>query len=655
MPPLDSYPQLLNLGIVAHVDAGKTTLTERLLYAAGASDRIGRVDHGDTVTDSDALERERGITIRTAVAALTLGDLQVNLIDTPGHADFVAEVERALTVLDGVILVVSAVEGVQAHTRVLIKVLLRLELPFLIFVNKIDRRGARDRELITELDRLLPSPTIPLVAATDLGTPAAAAHSLLAETSDQVAERLAEVDDRLLTDYLTGRWPPPAQLLTDRLRTLVRQRAVHPLYLGAALSGTGVESLIAGLPLLAPDQVHAGTFHAEIFKVANTAAGRIGYARVDSGRLRRRSRVIRYRRTVHGAIEQDRQLITEVARFHRGGATCNEPAGPGDIATIIGIRDLRIGDQLGEWRPTAAVTGFRRPGLEAVVSAGDPRDGVDLRKALRILTDEDPLINARLDDHDQRLTISLYGEVQRQVITERLRREYGIEVRFSAPTPAYLEQVVGTGLSDRGFGAFGFAAGVGLRIEPAPLDAPLQCDREVEHGALPRAFFTAITDTVAAALRQGPFGWPVTGCRVVITATDYASAGTTGGDFRNLVPLVLAEALTQAGTRVCEPYSSVEIDLPATAAGPALALLGRLRAVEQQPRFGTDSGTIEAVLPTGHTAELEAQLEALTAGHGVVAAQPAGHRPMAKPWPRRLRTDDNPYLPADYLRQLNLR
>ncbi|GAB3740307.1 elongation factor G [Microlunatus parietis] len=662
---MDCHPsQLLNLGVVAHVDAGKTTLTERLLYAAGASDRVGRVDHGDTVTDNDELERERGITIRTAVAALTLGDLQVNLIDTPGHTDFVAEVERAMAVLDGVILVVSAVEGVQAHTRMLIKVLLRLGLPFLIFINKIDRVGARDHDLITELNRLLPVPTLPLAAATALGTPAASARSLLDDAPAQVAEQLAGFDDQLLGEFVANRWPPTTQLLIDRLRSMVLQCAVHPVFLGSALAGSGVAPLIAALPLLAPDRHSTGSAHGEVFKVVTTPRGRLGYVRIDSGQLGRRTRIDRFRRTAEGTIEQDRQLITDVSRFHRGGETSNEPAGPGDIAVISGIRDLRIGDQLGAWQPNAAASGFRRPGLEAVVTARNAADGIALREALRILTDEDPLINARFDDHDQRLTVSLYGEVQRQVIAERLRREYGIAVAFSTPTPAYLEQVIGTGTADHPFAAFGFAARVGLRVEPAPADAPLRCDREVEHGALPRAFFTAITETVSTALRQGVYGWPVIGCRVVITATDYDSVGSTGGDFRNLVPVILAEALSKAGTRVCEPYSSIEVDVPLDAAGPVLALLGRLRAAQQQPRFGSEPspasgpdavGTIEAVLPTGNTAELETRLDALTAGRGVVAAQPAGHRPMGRPWPRRARTDDNPYQPAEYLRHLSLR
>ncbi len=660
MRPLDPHPaQILNLGIVAHVDAGKTTLTERLLYAAGASTRIGRVDHGDTVTDSDALERERGITIHTAVAALTLGELQVNLVDTPGHADFVAEVERALAVLDGVVLVVSAVEGVQAHTRVLITVLLRLGLPFLIFVNKIDRVGARDRALLTELGRLLPGSAVALTDPAGLGTPAASVQAPVGAAAERLAEELAGIDDQLLDDYVSGRWPPAPDRLRGRLHTLVRRRAVHPVYLGAALAGIGVQELITGLPLLAAEpsgsQPRTTGAQAEIFKITRTDGARTVYVRVRSGELRPRMRVDRLRRAEDGRIDRDRQLITGVERYDRGGSTRHGAAGAGDIARISGLRDPRIGDQLGRWRPSAAVTGFRRPGLETIAAAKDPAQRGPLRRALQAMTEEDPLIDVQVDEHDARLIISLYGEIQRQVIAERLRREYGIEAIFTEPTPAYIEQVTGVGEAISPMRRYGFAAGVGLRIEPAPMDEPLRIDRAVEHGILPRAFFTAITETLPRALRQGRLGWPVLGCRIVIISTDYAPHGSAGGDFRHLVPLVLAEALGLAGTRVLEPYSQVEVDLPEAAGGPVLDLLGSLGATEQQPRFASEGGTIRAMLPTGQMTGLELQLDALTGGRGAVAAQPAGHRPMARPWPHRPRTDDNPYDPDEYLRLLSLR
>jgi ribosomal protection tetracycline resistance protein len=205
-------PPILNLGIVAHVDAGKTTLTERLLFETGVSTHVGRVDHGDTVTDADAVERARGITIRSAVVAFTVGGTRVNLIDTPGHSDFVAEVERALAVLDGAVLVVSAVEGVQAQTRVLIRILERLQIPFLVFANKIDRTGADVGATMAALREALTGDAIALTAPVGLGSRSATVVPVAADGGTDFLEdlvaRLAEHDDEVLRRYVDGAQPP---------------------------------------------------------------------------------------------------------------------------------------------------------------------------------------------------------------------------------------------------------------------------------------------------------------------------------------------------------------------------------------------------------------------------------------------------------------
>ena len=235
----------LNLGILAHVDAGKTTLTERLLYETGATRHLGRVDHGDTTTDSDSIERRRGITIRTAVATMTLpsprGPVKVNLIDTPGHSDFVAEVERALAVLDGAVLVVSAVEGVQAQTRVLIRILERLGLPFLVFANKLDRAGASLERTLDSLREELP------------GTVVALAGPMSGPVSvEEVLDAVAPWDDRLLRAYVDGARPPGELQALAALAEQARLGHVHPVVSGAALAGVGIGDVLAAITTYLP-------------------------------------------------------------------------------------------------------------------------------------------------------------------------------------------------------------------------------------------------------------------------------------------------------------------------------------------------------------------------------------------------------------------
>src|SRR5215469_7087924 len=239
---------ILNLGILAHVDAGKTTLTERLLYCAGVIDEPGSVDEGTTQTDSLALERQRGITIKTAVASFTVDGVGVNLIDTPGHPDFVAEVERALSVLDGVVLVVSAVEGVQPQTRILWRALQRLRVPTLLFVNKIDRRGAGFERLLGDIAGRLTPLIVPMGSVSGLGTREAAFIQHGGDDSgyrSRLAEVLADHDDAILTAYLDdqdGKAALPYGWLREKLAGQVRDARVHPVYFGSAMTGAGVDA-----------------------------------------------------------------------------------------------------------------------------------------------------------------------------------------------------------------------------------------------------------------------------------------------------------------------------------------------------------------------------------------------------------------------------
>src|SRR5690348_13495362 len=297
---------ILNLGILAHVDAGKTTLTERLLYCAGVIDEPGSVDAGTTQTDSLELERQRGITIKSAVVSFTVGGTVVNLIDTPGHPDFVAEVERALSVLDGVVLVISAVEGVQPQTLILWRALQRLRIPTLFFVNKIDRRGAACERLLGDIAGRLTPAIIPMVSVSGLGTRAATVIppggvGQASGTSDggqafgpRLAEVLADHDDAVLAAYLDGKAAIPVGWLLEKLAAQVKDALVHPVYFGSAMTGAGVDALVHGLASLLPvadghaDQPVSG----RVFKIERGSAGeRTAYARLFSGTITVRDRV----------------------------------------------------------------------------------------------------------------------------------------------------------------------------------------------------------------------------------------------------------------------------------------------------------------------------------------------------------------------------
>ncbi|MEU9324786.1 translation factor GTPase family protein [Streptomyces canus] len=643
---------LLNLGILAHVDAGKTSLTERLLHSVGVIDEIGSVDAGSTQTDTLALERRRGITIKSAVVSFAVDDVTVNLIDTPGHPDFIAEVERVLGVLDGAVLVVSAVEGVQAQTRVLMRTLQRLRIPTLVFVNKIDRRGARyDGVLRAIAERLTPA-VVPMGTVGGLGArearfiPGIGAYDVLADH-----------DDDLLSAYVEGR--VGADLLRRALVAQTRQALVHPVYFGSAVTGAGVPELITGIKELLPaaDGDPEGPVSGTVFKVDRGPAGeKVAYARLFSGTLGIRDRVPFGEARTEGRI-------TAISVFDGGTETRRESVPANRIAKLWGLADIRIGDALGEPRKAHGHF-FAPPSLETVVVPGPDTDARSLHLALTQLAEQDPLIDLRHDEVRQETSVSLYGEVQKEVVQATLAEEFGLDVTFRETTPLCIERPAGSGTAAEFIkkDANPFLATVGLRVDPAPVGSGVAFRLEVELGAMPYAFFKAVEDTVRETLHQGLEGWQVTDCSVTMTHSGYwprqshahqgfdKSMSTTGADFRGLTPLVLVEALRRAGTQVYEPMHRFRIEAPADTLGALLPVLAALRAVPQTTETRADRCVLEGAVPAARVHGLEQRLPGLTRGEGELESGFDHYAPVPHGTvPRRPRSDHNPLNRKEYL------
>jgi ribosomal protection tetracycline resistance protein len=655
--------KVLNLGILAHVDAGKTSLTERLLYAAGVIDEIGSVDDGSTQTDSLALERQRGITIKSAVVSFAIGQadpVTVNLIDTPGHPDFIAEVERALSVLDGAVLVVSAVEGVQAQTRVLMRTLQRLRIPTLIFVNKIDRRGAQyDGVLKAITDKLSPA-VVAMGSVTGLGTRTAAFTEHPAVGA--LIEVLAEHDDELLRTFVENEKALSEDALRRSLGQQTAQALVHPVYFGSAITGSGVDALSNGIrALLPPARTDGRALHGVIFKVERGAAGeKIAYVRMFSGTLQVRDR-IRY-----GASGGDAK-ITAVRVFTDGAAVIASQVVAGQIAQLWGLPDVQIGDRVfagGDVPAQTAAGGFfAPPTLETVVTPQRLGDQGKLREALSQLSEQDPLINVRQDDLRQETSVSLYGEVQKEVIQTTLAAEFGIDVTFRETTTICVERVRGVGAAFEMKKKDGnpFLATIGLRIEPAPVDSGVTFELEVELGSMPYAFIKAVEETVRETLSQGLHGWAIPDARVYLTHSGYSarqshahavfdkSMSSTAGDFRNLTPLVLMTALQQAGTSVHEPMHRFQLEVPTDTTSAVLSALARLRAIPDVPALAAGTSVLEGAIPAAAVYQLEQQLPSLTRGEGVLESTFSHYHPVPGTPPDRPRTDHNPLNRRDYL------
>jgi ribosomal protection tetracycline resistance protein len=657
----------LNLGILAHVDAGKTTLTERLLYAAGIIDAVGSVDAGTTRTDTLALERRRGITIKSAVVSFDIGGVTVNLVDTPGHPDFIAEVERVLSLLDGAVLVVSAVEGVQPQTRVLMRALRRLRIPTLLFVNKIDRAGADAGRVLADVRARLAPEIVPL------GTVDGARFVPYRRDDPAfrrvLTEALADRDDALLAAYVDDERAVTDRRLRRALAAQSRRALVYPVFLGSAITGEGVPALRAGLAELLP--ARAGDADAavsgRVFKIDRGRSGeKIAYVRMYAGAVRVRDRLPV--RTADGRAAEAK--VTALSVSDGGGWVTRPRLVAGEIGRLWGLGGVRIGDTIG--RPPGGLDRhhFAPPTMETAVAPVRPADGAALRGALARLAEEDPLIDVRVDDTGREVSVSLYGEVQKEVIQATLAEEFGIDVTFRATTAICVERPAGRGEAVEVLNTASnpFQATVGLRVEPGPPGSGVRLRMRVEPQDIPMyvyrnatSFAEHLDGYVRRTLREGRFGWQVTDCVVTMVECGYSLADgppskrgplSTPADFRNLTPMVLMDALEAAGTVVCEPALRVNLEVPAWAVSAVLIALGRLGAAVTHQSVRGDLTTIGTVLPAARARDLHRQLPGLTAGEGVLESTFDGYRPVPGPPPTRPRGTADPRRRKEYLAAL---
>ena len=646
----------LNLGIVAHVDAGKTSLTERLLFDAGVTSALGNVDAGTTRTDSMNLERRRGITIRSAVTSFALDDLVVNLVDTPGHPDFIAEVERSLGVLDAAVLVLSAVEGVQPQTVAIWRALQRIGVPSVVFVNKMDRAGADLAEVTEQVRRRLTPSVVPLARARGEGR-----HDVdvmaVPLTDEPVVAAVADGDDGLLARWLLSEGVQRRDVVRA-IRRGVRKGALTPVLCGSAITGAGVPGLTRLFTELMPradnpDSPVAGT----VFAVDHDDAGRRAWIRLWSGELRVRDQV---------AFPSGRAgRLTEVAVSEPGGVRVRRVARAGQIAVVRGPA-ARIGEHLGQ-PPRRRTHRFAPATMQALVEPDDPTQRTALYAGLTELADEDPLIALRLDEADGEAAVSLHGEVQKEVIASLLEERFGVRARFLETSVVCLERAVGTGSSvDRiKSGDNPYLAGIGLRVDAAPVGHGTEFSPGVERGNLPPAFIAATQEGVRSALRQGLHGWQVTDCVVTMTESGYwprqsrphqkfdKAVSSVAADFRNLAPVVLMAALARAGTRVCEPIDRFELEVPDDAYNAVLALMGRLGAATHDTVLAGGYTRLVGTVASAAVPDLAARLPDVSSGEGVVVTWLDHYASVtAGPPPTRRRSGVDPLDRRTWFRQV---
>jgi ribosomal protection tetracycline resistance protein len=651
--------KITNIGIVAHVDAGKTSLTERILYETHVIDEIGRVDKGNTQTDSMELEKRRGITIKASVVSFFVNDLKINLIDTPGHADFIAEVERSFGVLDGAILVISAVEGIQAQTKILMAILTKLAIPTIIFVNKIDRSGAQSDEIVESIKEKLTENVVPLYSVENIGTKQAfiVENSFDRDRDQDFLEACLELvslhDDHLLEAYVNGE-AITAEQVKKALTKQTRDARIYPIFFGSAIMGVGVTELLAGVATLFPMNTAAeeAPLSGVVFKIEKEASGeKIAYIRVFSGSINVREYVPLQRKKSNGEVETYTDKIKKLHAFCEGKTVQSQKVETGEFCKVWGLKDVKIGDVVGEWSDNIKYVHFADPQIETRIEARQEEENHQLYLALTELSEEDPLVQVLHDNFHNELYIRLFGEVQKEVIEALLKENYGLDVQFSETRIVCIEKpaAVGQALDVIGAADNPFAATIGFRVEPGPTGSGVTYRLEVKLGELPLSFHKAIEEAAFDTLKQGLYGWEVTDTIVTLTHTGYSSPVSTAGDFRKLAPLVLMEALSQAGMDVYEPINQFELRVPVNTISKAMFKLSVLKATFEKPILHNDTFLLTGTLPVATTEEFKRGLHSFTEGEGVFIAKPAGFSKIEGEFPTRKRMDYNPLNRKDYL------
>lgn len=587
------------LGILAHVDAGKTTLSEAMLYQTGAVKKLGRVDHGSAFLDTFALERERGITIFAKQAVLGLPHTAVTLLDTPGHVDFSAETERTLQVLDCAVLVVSGTDGVQAHTRTLWQLLARHHVPTFVFVNKMDLADAGRAALMDVLQQELDEGCVDF------------------SSEDGWQEPLALCDEALLERYLEG-----TPVTDGEAAALIRARRVFPCYFGAALRLDGVDALLDGLDRFAAPSPADEAFGAQVFKISRDIQGvRLTHLKVTGGQLRVRD-------TLTGAEDGGWSDKVNQIRIYSGAKyqTVSQ-ALPGQVCAVTGLDHTRAGMGLGTAQGAAAPV--LAPVLTYRLIVPEGCDNHSLLQQLRQLEEEEPLLRIVWNERLGEIELQLMGEVQLEVLTRLIADRFGVAVGFDTGHIVYHETIASPAIGIGHFEPLRHYAEVQLLLEPGAPGSGLQvrslCDTDTLDLNWQRLILTHLTEKTHLGVLTGA---PVTDLSITLLTGRAHLKHTEGGDFREATYRAVRQGLMQAESVLLEPYYRFELTVPAASVGRAIHDIGRMHGDFAPPVVQPDGRTLlTGTAPVSEMRNYSAEVAAYARGEGRLVCTADGYRP----------------------------
>jgi len=676
----ENLEKLRNIGVMAHIDAGKTTVTERILYYAGKTYKMGEVHDGTAVMDYMAEEQQRGITITSAATKCPWKDFEINLIDTPGHIDFTAEVERSLRVLDGAVAVFDGSEGVQAQSETVWRQGQKYDLPCLCFINKMDKVGADFEMSLASIREKLAANPIPLqipigaensfVGVIDLIEMKAIFYQTdkLGATFEEtqipaellqrakqyrhdMLELAAENDEEMMDLYVHDN-PISVEIIKRAIRTGTLANKLNPVFCGSALKYIGVQRLLDGVlaylpsPVEKPEMVghkpsdekkkvaikcdRKAGFVALVFKITSDAHGDLSFLRIYQGTLKSGTRVL-------NANQNKRENITRIFEMHASERKIIDSAGAGDIVAVVGLKQALTGDTVCDPKKPVCLENITFP--QAVISMSiEPRTAAErgkLAEALFALRREDPTFEHRIDPETGQTIISGMGELHLEVLQHKLTREKGLNVRIGKPRVAYREAITQTVQAEGKFvrqtGGRGQYGHVVLKLEPLLTeDGHLSRKNEFEDntigGSVPREYISSVGKGAKDALGSGVLtGFPVVGVKIILLDGSSHSVDSSEIAFEQAGAIAVGKALAQAGAVLLEPVMRLQITVPDAQFGAVQGNLMGKRGLITDSRIHGNVRIIDAKVPLAEMFGYSSEIRSITAGRGTFTMEPLNY------------------------------
>lgn len=616
-------------GLLAHVDAGKTTLSEALLYLSGTIRRPGRVDNRNAFLDTFELERERGITIFSKQAVLRQGDREVTLLDTPGHVDFSAETERSLQVLDAAILVISGADGVQGHTETLWHLLSRYQVPVFLFVNKMDQEGTDAGKLLAGLKDRLDENCVDFSGCPRIGETGIRGRSSGAGTPDPPEggeafyENIAMCDESALDAFLENGFVPDGEI-----RRLIRERKLFPCFFGSALKLTGVEEFLRGFEKYAPEISYPDSFGAKVYKISRDAQGsRLTHLKVTGGRLRVKDLLTNRKNGETGGSKDCWEEKVNQIRIYSGARyEVVEEAQAGTVCAVTGLTETFPGEGLGCEEETGMPV--LEPVLTYQIKLPPECDVHVMLKNLRQLEEEEPLLHIAWNETQGEIHAWLMGEVQIEVLKRLITERFHVDVEFGAGSIVYKETIREAVEGVGHFEPLRHYAEVHLLMEPAEPGSGLQFASSLSEDVLDRNWQRLILTHLEEKEHVGILtGAPITDMRITLAAGRAHQKHTEGGDFRQATYRAVRHGLKKAESILLEPYYNYRLEVPSESVGRALSDMQRMHGTFGTPGQEGEMSVLEGEVPVAEMRDYQTELAAYTKGRGRLSCSLKGYRP----------------------------